>query len=246
MPNPLTWDTSGLVWDSVNPDVTWDGNAISQPKTKSMNHTKAIIDFSGYTAPELGPVAQAIHDEMTEHAATFATPPITMAAFQTQIDDYDDKLVARASRASADVLAFNTARSLMDETLGVLGNYVNGKAKGDPTIVEESGFPSYTTAHTPNAAAPAAPTDLRLRQGDLSGSLVARYKPDRQPSTNEVQTTTGDPGVEANWHTKGMFQGGKAALDGFTPGGVVWVRVRTVGLKGVMGSWSDPAQIRVL
>jgi hypothetical protein len=27
---------------------------------------------------------------------------------------------------------------------------------------------------------------------------------------------------------------------------VVWVRVRTVGLRGVMGAWSDPAQLRVL
>ena len=28
-------------------------------------------------------------------------------------------------------------------------------------------------------------------------------------------------------------------------GTLVWVRVRTVGLKGVMGAWSDPGQIRV-
>jgi hypothetical protein len=28
------------------------------------------------------------------------------------------------------------------------------------------------------------------------------------------------------------------------PGGLLSVRVRTVGLKGVMGAWSDPAQIR--
>ena len=52
--------------------------------------------------------------------------------------------------------------------------------------------------------------------------------------------------VEADWHVKGMFQGGRAELSGFTPGGGVWVRVRTVGLKGVMAAWSDPAQIRVL
>ena len=46
--------------------------------------------------------------------------------------------------------------------------------------------------------------------------------------------------------TKGLFQGGHAEIDGLTPGGIVWVRVRTVGLRGVMGAWSDPAQIRVL
>lgn len=211
-----------------------------------MNHTKAIIDFNGYTAPELGPVAHTIHDKTLLNAATFATPAVTMTALAALITTYDDKLVARASRAKADVLAFNEAREALEESLGVLGNYVNGIAKGDPLIVEQSGFPSYETTRTQDTSPPAAPTNLRLRQGDVSGSFVARYKADRSPSTNEVQTTTGDPNTEASWQTKGIFQGGRAEMDGFTPGSVVWVRVRTVGLKGVMGAWSDPAQIRVL
>jgi hypothetical protein len=35
-------------------------------------------------------------------------------------------------------------------------------------------------------------------------------------------------------------------LYGFAPGVLLWVRVRTVGLAGVMSVWIDPAQIRVL
>lgn len=241
MPAPLTWDTPGLTWDS---GATWDG--VSAHKPKSMSNIKAIIDFSGYTAAELGPIGHNIHDKMTTNAATFTTPAVSMASLQTQITAYDAKLIARASDAKSDILAFNDARNTLEQTLGVLGNYVNGVAKGDAMIVDKSGFPSYDTARTPNTAPPAAPADLRLRQGDLSGSLVARYKPDRQSSTNEVQINTGDPNTEADWHTKGMYQGGRAEMDGFTPGVVVWVRVRTVGLKGVMGAWSDPAQIRAL
>jgi hypothetical protein len=243
MPAPLTWDTSGLTWDS---GATWDGAAVSPPQTKSMNLIKARIDFSRSTAAALGPIAQNIHDQMTTNAATFPTPPVTMAALQTQISAYDAKLVARASRASAEVLAFRIAREALEVTLGVLGNHVNSVAKGDPTIVEQSGFPSYPTGRTPSSGAPAAPTDLRLSQGDLNGSLIARYKPARPRTTNEVQTTIADPNLEANWQTKGIFTGSKAELSGFTPGVVVWVRVRTVGRKGVMGAWSDPAQIRVL
>jgi len=52
--------------------------------------------------------------------------------------------------------------------------------------------------------------------------------------------------IAADWHTKGIFLGSRADLDGFTPGVAVGVRVRTVGRKGVMGSWSYPAQIRVV
>jgi len=119
-------------------------------------------------------------------------------------------------------------------------------AKGDPVIIEKSGIPSYDTAHTPTAGPPAAPTNLRLSTGGLSGQLSARYKPDRRPSTNEVQVNTGDPNSEPGWHTKGIFQSGKAVLNGLTPGACVWVRVRTVGLNGVMGAWSDPAEIMVV
>lgn len=241
MPAPLTWDQPNQTWDSA----FWDGEAAPPPR-KAMNNIKAIINFSTYTAPELGPVAQSIHDQMLLHAATFTDPPVTMVALQPLITTYDQKLVARASRATADVVAFNEAREALEDALSALGGYVNGLAKGDIMIVEESGFPSYDTTHTADTSPPAAPTNLRLRQGDLSGSALARYKPERVQSTNEVQTTTGDPNVDANWQTKGMFQGGRAEMSGFTPGVIVWVRVRTVGLKGVMGAWSDPAQIRVM
>ncbi len=111
----------------------------------------------------------------------------------------------------------------------------------------KSGFPSYeTTGRSPDTAPPAAPTNLFLRQGDLSGSFVARYRPDRQRSMNEIQTNSGDPNDEAAWKPAGMYSGGKATVGSITPGSNVWVRVRTAGLKGVMGAWSDPAKIMVV
>ncbi len=241
MPTPLTWDNPSLAFDA---GFTWDG--VTASRSKTMNNTKAIIDFSGYTAAELGPVAQCIHDKLAANAASFVNPPITLVALQTLITTYDAKLVARASRATADTIAFNEARAALELALGPLGNFVNIVAKGDSMLVDKSGFPFYTTGHTPDTSPPAAPADVRLRQGDLPGTILARYKPDRPQSTNEVQVATGDPNIEANWTTKGIFQGGRAELGGFTPGVIVWIRVRTVGLKGVMGAWSDPAQIRVL
>lgn len=240
MPAALTWDSS-LAWDAA----TWDGVAATPPR-RTMNNTKAIINFEDYNASELGPIAQTIHNKLTTNAATFATPPVTMADLQTLITSYDAKLVARASRATADVIAFNEVREELMSTLGVLGGYINVVAKGDPVIIEKSGCPSYDTTRPTDTSPPAAPQNVRLRQGEVSGSFLVRYKPDRSPSTNEVQVSTGDPNLEASWQTKGLFQGGRAELPGCPPGALVWVRVRTVGLKGVMGAWSDPAQIRVI
>ena len=85
-----------------------------------------------------------------------------------------------------------------------------------------------------------------LRHGDLSGTIVARYHPGRPKSINQVQINSADPNVEAGWVDAGMFSGGKANIGSLTPGWTLWVRVRTVGLKGVMGAWSDPAKIFVI
>ncbi|MEQ1751460.1 MAG: hypothetical protein ABL974_18695, partial [Prosthecobacter sp.] len=124
MPAPLTWDMPNQTYDS---GASWDG-VLASPR-KAMNNTKAIIDFSGYSAAELSPISQAIHDLMTLNAATFTAPPVTMTALQTLVTTYDQKLVARASRASADVLAFNEARATLEESLGVLGNYSSYEGK---------------------------------------------------------------------------------------------------------------------
>ena len=237
----LKWNAPGLKWNS--PGAVWNGTAV---RPKPMSKVKAIVDFTSYTGPDLGPVAQTIHDQMTANAATFTTPPVTMAALLTLIDTFNTTLAAKASRATADVIAFNQARGEVEDALGELGGYVNGVAKGDQAMVEQSGFPYYSTARTPDTAPPAAPGGLQARAGDLPGSVIARYKPDRSPSVNEVQVNTGDPNLETGWTTVGLFSGGKATLTGLTPGALIWVRVRTAGIKGVLGVWSDPARVRVL
>ena len=211
-----------------------------------MRNTKAIINFSSLKAADLGPVAQNVHDQMAAHAALFVSPPVAMDALQACIDTFHSKLAARASRATVDVLAVKLARGDLETALRELGAYVNSIAKGDPAIVEKSGFSSYMTGQSALGAVPGAPLDLRLRHGEISGEIVARYLPDRRPSMNEVQKCTGDPGVEAHWQHAGIFSGGKATLKEITPGQIYWVRVRTCGTRGALGAWSDPAQIRGL
>jgi len=59
----------------------------------------------------------------------------------------------------------------------------------------------------------------------------------RRKKRSNVQAEAGLPEVDAS-------SGG--ASSSFTPGTTAWVRVRTCGLKGVMGAWSDPAKIMVV
>src|SRR5205823_14950176 len=76
----------------TKPSQIFHHHPVNQQHSLIIYMTKAIIDLSGYTGAELSPVAHTIHDTMNANAATFATPPVTMAALQTYIDSFDDKL----------------------------------------------------------------------------------------------------------------------------------------------------------
>jgi hypothetical protein len=43
--------------------------------------------------------------------------------------------------------------------------------------------------------------------------------------------------VEANWKSVGLFNGGKAYFSNIVPGTLIWVRIRTYGLKNIAGDW---------
>ena len=114
--------------------------------------------------------------------------------------------------------------------------------------MEKSGFPSYTVGSgaTPGPSPiPAAPQDVKLRLGDLSGSVIARFKPDRQNSFNVAQINPGNPNDEAGWKTASQGGGSKITISGLAPGTILWVRIATVGPGGRLGAWSDPAKIVV-
>ncbi len=211
-----------------------------------MSKIKVIIDFTDYTTNELLALARTIHERFAQHADIFPDSMVPVEALGVLVEDYAQKIMDRQTGASADVLALKQARTALEWALRGLGTYVNTVARGQALIVEKSGFPSFATARTRDFSPPAAPTNLRLRHLTLPGSVLARYVPPRRRGANEVQVTTGDPNDESAWQTHGFYPGGIAELTGQTPGVVIWVRVRAVGLRGVMGSWSDPAQIRVL
>ena len=238
---PLTWNLPGQTWSSA---LKWNGTTtIIQTMT-----TKAIIEFGSYTAPELIPLTQTIHDQMTANAATFPSPVPTLAALLADLTTYQQKLGDRASNATTDILAFQASRAILEGALHDLGVYVNFVAKGNTLIVNKSGFPSYSTGPgaTPGPSAiPAAPQNLKLRLGALGGSVIARYNPDRQNSFNVAWITTGNPTDEAGWHAASQGAGSKITISGLTPGTIVWVRVATVGAGGQLGTWSDPAKIVV-
>ncbi len=211
-----------------------------------MKKVKAVIDFTKYTDAILPHTAKVILEAMTDAAATFVSPPVTMAALGALITTYEEKLVAKASRATADMSAFKTAREALEDALAQLGTYVNLKADGNPAIVELSGFPSYGGDQPPPAPVPEAPSNVRIKHGTVSGTIVVQFKADRKQAISEIQLTAGDPNSEAGWVHAVSTKGAKAAISGLPVGSTQWARVRTYGPGNIPGAWSDPAKITVV
>ncbi len=210
-----------------------------------MEYYKAVVDVSGYLDSELSSPAKKIHDMTTTNAATFPNLPITMVQFNADIVDWDKKL-GDALKGGTDRTTLKTeARAKLEDDFFQIGTYVNLIAKGDKAIIDLSGCDSYSTARVQSSGTVNfVPGNVRWEHGNVSAVCVLRWKGDGKGSTYEVQTCTADPAVEANWSYRGSFTGGRAELNGFTPGAIAWGRTRKIGTGGNVGGWSDPAQIR--
>jgi hypothetical protein len=206
---------------------------------------KAVTDYSRYPDGGLTTPATNVRAGIGANAATFPAPTITLAQLKTDSDDFVSKLGDAVKGGTDRTTLKNNARARLEDDLFQLASYVNLVAKGDKATIDLSGFDSYSTARTQSSGGvDFVPQNVRWEDGTVSGACVLRWKGDGKGSMYEVQTCTGDPAVEANWHYRGSFSGGRAELDGFTPGAIAWGRVRKIGTGGEVGNWSDPAQIR--
>jgi hypothetical protein len=210
-----------------------------------MEYYKAVTDLSKYPDGGLVAPADKAHTALGANVATFTALPMTLVAFKSDIDDYSHKLGESLKGGTDRTTLKNNARAKLEDDLFQLATYVNLVAKGDKAIIDLSGFESYSTARTQSSGGvDFVPQNVRWEDGTVSGACVLRWKGDGKGSIYEVQTCTADPVVEANWHYRGSFSGGRAELDGFTPGAIAWGRVRKIGTGGEVGNWSDPAQTR--
>jgi hypothetical protein len=209
-----------------------------------MPYYKAVVDFSQEADGSLSSPAHAVHDLMlVTNAATFPNAPFSAAAFLALVVAWDNALSESLKGGTDRTTTKNNARAALEDALYKLGGYVNVVADGDKAIVELSAFPSYTTARVQSTGGVTfIPLNVRWEDGTVSGQQVLRWKGDGSHAYYGVQTCTGDPNVEASWSDRGAFTGGKAVLDGFTPGAKIWGRVRKLGTGGQYGAWSDPAQ----
>ena len=122
-----------------------------------------------------------------------------------------------------------------------LGAYVTVACLGDLHNLILSGFPPQKTTRTPVGILP-APLGLALRQGPLSGSLIAKASPVFGASTYNWTCTANTPGA-VPITAQGTAAG--CTFSGLTPGVIYTIALNAVGAAGT-SNWSQSASLMVI
>lgn len=195
---------------------------------------------------------QTIIDEMTGNAY-FAEPwwtdPAEKPTLASLGTDQTAYLAAKSGASDGDktkIALRNSLRAALTADLKKLAQYIEMKAEGDVTMLESSGFElTKVPASAGNDPLP-APANLRLRNGELPGVIIARCGAVKTAASYQTYICSSDPGVEQNWSQACVTKGcRRIEIEGLTPGALYYVRVRAIG-KGGPGAWSGVESIRAV
>jgi hypothetical protein len=194
--------------------------------------------------------AQTIVTNMTGNVSfpePWASTVPPLAQIEKDLAAFQEVANATAAGDRTRIAERNGARTTLATDLTLLGFYVQGVAKGDLAMLASTGFPLRT--RTPRSQAldsPEAPQRLRLSRGTNSGSLVVRAGRVINTGAYDVQITSADPTVEANWTAAGSYKNcNRIELTGLATLKTWSVRVRALGAAGP-GAWTMPVSLMVL
>lgn len=194
--------------------------------------------------------AQTIVTAMTGNPAfpePWSSVVPTLAQIQADLAAFQSSVTATAAGDRTQIPQRNATRAALATGLTQLGYYVQQVAIDDEALLASSGFPLRQPISRSKALdVPVAPTGLSLTRGTLSGSAILRATRMSDAGSYDVQITSGDPTVEANWVSAGSYRNsGRIELTGLATLKTWSARMRALGTAGA-GAWSDPVCLLVI
>jgi len=177
---------------------------------------------------------------LTTNADIYATPVPGLIVVQGALDTLTADQAATADGGSSAFTKRDNSRLVLANMMRQLAAYVTVACGGDLHKLILSGFPPQKTTRTPVGILP-APQGLVLKQGPLSGLLIAKANPVFGAYTYNWTCTANTPGAvpitaqgtAANW-----------AFDGLTPGVIYTVSLNAVGAAGP-SNWSSAVSLMI-
>ena len=208
---------------------------------------KLIISFENLSEPDFLARTETINSSLAANAA-FPGPwpaPLTgPASLATLFNQYKNAFNAALTHDDAKISLRNDMREGLTVFLKKLAPYLELVANGSVAALQTTGFELRRDSTRTGGSDPLpAPEDFSVVRGELSGTLIAHARKLKGAASHLVQITEGDPTVEANWKDYEIVVNcNRIEIVGQTPGKVVSVRLRAIGLAGP-GAWTSPVSL---
>ncbi len=226
-------------WDNGSWDVgSWDETGGSLPYKKM----KVKLSLATLTYDELANLLDNVHAAMLANAATFTAPNPTMVALAALGTALRSAIAARVAADSAAATALENLQAAAAAARAGLSQeaaYVENKSAGNAATIALAGMG--VRAERAPVGAMTQVLDLKTTTSDHAGAADWMCKPVKGANAYIVQTCTGDPLVEANWHYADTAVKSSGSLSGLASG-KVFVRVCARGADAHNGAWSDLAE----
>lgn len=177
---------------------------------------------------------------LTTNVDIYETPVPGLLVVQGALDAFTTDLAATADGGRSATVKKINSRLLLANYMRQLASYVTVACKGDLHNLILSGFPLQKTTRTPVGFLP-APQGLIIKQGPLSGMIVAKVNPVFGASTYNWTCTPNTPGGAV---LTGQGTAAGFTFSGLTPGVTYTVEVNAVGAAGP-SNWSNAVSLMV-
>lgn len=170
------------------------------------------------------------------------TKALSIPILTNAADRYDSGIIA-ASRGDRDNIAMrNEILEEIQELMDQLANYVELEAGGNMAALRSTGFDlRRVRSKTITPHPPAAILDLRVENMPQPGKVTVYANGSEGAISREVQYTTGNPLIDSDWASKGVFPPNLTIeMDGFTSDQNHFFRIRDISEHG-LGPWSNSA-----
>ncbi|GAC1621233.1 MAG: hypothetical protein NVS9B10_03810 [Nevskia sp.] len=168
---------------------------------------------------------------------------------QDAVTAYRDAYNAASTGDRSKIAKRDAARKALSAQLKKLAPYLEIVANGDAAVLGTAGYELRNPIIRGAAGSGEilmAPAAFRVERGELSGVLIARARNQKGAGSFEVQTTAGDPTMDANWTDAGTYlHCSHIELKGLPPGKTVSVRLRGIGTQGP-GAWTPAVSLMVV
>jgi hypothetical protein len=175
---------------------------------------------------------------MGNNVVIYDKPAPELTVIQSALDDFSTAEAATADVGPSATSKKKNLRLLLVNLVRQLASYVTVACKGDMTNLILSGFPPQKPVRTPIGVL-AAPQNLIVAHGMLSGELDAKVNPVFGASTYNWTCTAATPGAVAQ---TGQSTAASFAFSGLTPGVSYTITANAVGAAGP-SNWSNPASL---